>query len=242
MAGSAAQIASILLLWYPKLKQKSFSRALLEKHSAYFNLLDQLKDPSCPVCTQTRLSLKSFLDSYLYEGVNDDSHWNALSAAGGWCAVHARHLESFSDGLAVSLFYRHEIRKRLNALGVQGKKPGFFSKKTSKTPCPACTYQAEVESGQIHLLSLSLGEAEFWKAFEAHPGLCLPHVQDTLLQLKGPVHENFKSLAIAKLETLCLELDEIVKKSDYRNTERMGSAGDAWKRALSRVYGLAYTT
>jgi len=40
-----------------------------------------------------------------------------------------------------------------------------------------------------------------------------------------------------KLEALCLELDEIVRKSDYRNDEKMGLEGDAWKRALSRVYG-----
>lgn len=218
------------------------SRVILEKHTAYFNLLDQLKDRACPVCVQTRLSLKSFLDSYLYEGVNDDSHWNNLSAAGGWCACHARILENFSDGLAVSLFYRHEIRKRLNVLGKEAKKGGFFSKKKEKPPCPACVYQIEVESGQIHLLSLSLGESEFWRAFEEHPGLCLPHTQGVLMHLEGSEAEKFKVLALGKLESLCAELDEIVKKHDYRNTEKMGAEGDAWKRALSRVYGLSYST
>jgi hypothetical protein len=214
----------------------------LEKHSAYFNLLDQLKDPSCPVCAQTRLSMKNFLDSYLYEGVNDDSHWNALSAAGGWCASHARQLEGFSDGLAISLFYRHEIRKRVASLGSRPQKTGFFSKNKKIPPCPGCVYQGEVETGQIHLLALSLGEEDFWTAFEAHLGLCLPHTQATLQRLKGPQAEKFKALAGAKLEALCAELDEIVRKNDYRNTQKMGAEGDAWKRALSRVYGLAYTT
>jgi len=156
----------------------------LEKHTSYFNLLEQLKDASCPICSQAAESVQSFLDTYLYEGVNDDTNWNRLSAAGGWCARHGKQMEGFSDGLAVALFYRFEIRKRIKNLG-ERKAGGWFSKRAAQAPCPACVYQAEIEASQAHLLSRALGEAEFVAAMEKHPGLCLPHVESVLRQMKG---------------------------------------------------------
>jgi hypothetical protein len=211
----------------------------LEKHTSYYNLLEQLKDRACPVCEQARKSVQSFLDTYLYEGVNDDTNWNRLSAAGGWCARHAGQMEAFSDGLAVALFYRHEIRKRIQELGAK-KEGGWFSKKELKPPCPACVTQAEIEASQAHLLARAFEEPEFKAALEAHPGLCLPHAEAVLRQLKGAPAEAFKALSATQLEALCAELDEIVKKSDYRNLEKMGSEGDSWRRALARVYGPHY--
>ena len=147
-------------------------------------------------------------------------------------------LEGFSDGLAVS--FRHEIRKRVETLGKPLPRKGFFSNK-KPAPCPACSYEHEIESGQVHLFSNALGEAEFAAALEAHPGLCLPHGNAALGLLKGDAREAFKKLAASKLEALCLELDEIVKKNDYRNSQKMGPEADAWKRALRRVYGPDYS-
>lgn len=212
----------------------------MEKHTSYYNLLEQIKDPSCPICAQAAKSVQSFLDTYLYEGVNDDSNWNRLSAAGGWCARHGRQMEGFSDGLAVALFYRHEIRKRASRLGEKAA-TGWFSKKAATPPCPACVYQAEIEASQAHLMSRALAEPEFKSAMDSHPGLCLPHGDAVLRQMAGPDAEAFKKSFAAKLEALCLELDEIVKKSDYRNDQKMGAEGDAWKRALARVYGPQYS-
>jgi hypothetical protein len=211
----------------------------LEKHTAYYNLLEQLKDSACPICSQAEKSVQKFLDSYLYEGVNDDRNWNRLSAAGGWCSRHARQLEGFSDGLAVALFYRHEIRKRIQSLG-ERKETGWFSKKSSIPPCPACIYQDEIEAGQAHLLVQSLGEEEFQTVFRNHPGLCLPHTTAVLGNLRGDEALRYQKSASEKLEALCVELDEIVSKSDYRASDKMGSSGDAWKRALARVYGPNY--
>jgi hypothetical protein len=212
----------------------------LEKHTSYYNLLGQLKDFACPVCAQAKKSLRNFLDSYLYEGVNDNTNWLRLSAAGGWCARHARQMEGFSDGLAVALFYRQEIRKRAAALG--GKKVGsaWFVKKAPAPACPACLYQAEIEAVQLQLLSQALDEPEFAAAFDPHPGLCLPHSEGLLARLKGEAGQRYKAQAAAKLEALCLELDEIVRKSDYRSQEKMGAEGDAWKRALARIHGPDY--
>jgi hypothetical protein len=215
----------------------------LEKHTAYFNLLEQLKQPGCPVCAQLKKSLRGFLDSYLYEGVTDDANWNRLSASGGWCARHAHDLEGFSDGLAVALYYRFEIRKRIKNLDHGSAAESFWSRVfgTKKAlPCPGCVYEEELESGQISMIASAAGEPEFWAAFEKHPGLCLPHSLGTLRRLSGEGRRKYLAQASSSLEALCAELDGIVEKSDYRSKEKMGAEGDAWKRALRRLYGPQY--
>jgi hypothetical protein len=208
----------------------------LEKHTSYFNLLEQLKDPACPICVQVYKSLQRFLDTYLYEGVNDDTNWNRLSACGGWCSRHGRQLEAFSDGLAVALFYRHEIRKRIKNLG-EKKSKGWFAATPAAPPCPACVYQSEVESVQIRLFCSAWSESEFRQAMESHPGLCLPHIEAALSQMPSAQAGEFKAQSSLKLEALCRELDTMVAKSDYRSEGRMGAEGGAWKRALRRVFG-----
>lgn len=213
--------------------------SLVEKHTSYFNLLEQLKDPSCPICTQVKKSVQGFLDGYLYEGVNDDSNWNRLTAAKGWCSRHARDLEGFSDGLAVALFYRHLMRKSWAAPAAPPG-TGWFRRKSDPTPCPACSYQGEIEAGQVKLFASALGEAEFIQAAAAHPGLCLPHAQGVIAGLKGGDQAHYRELSGRQLEALMLELDEIVKKNDHRSLEKMGKEGDAWKRALRRYYGPQY--
>ncbi|MES2202108.1 MAG: hypothetical protein V4498_07650 [candidate division FCPU426 bacterium] len=219
----------------------------MEKHSAYFKLLERLHAPECAICAAVRSSLHTFLDSYLYEGVTDDTNWNRLSAAGGWCPRHARQMEGFSDGLAVSLFYRHLIRKRIATLGKGSPTPGrpffaspWFGREGKPEPCPGCLHQAEVEAGQVRVFASALGEEEFWKELEAHSGLCLSHSESVLAALQEPLLSRFKELSGRQLELLCAELDEIVRKSDTRTNEGMGSQGDAWKRALRRCYGPQY--
>ena len=209
----------------------------MEKHTSYYNLLEQLAGQACPICAQVHKSLQGFLDTYLYEGVTDDTNWNRLSAAGGWCARHAQQLEGFSDGLAVALFYGHEIRKRIGKLNA---KKAWFKRQAPLSPCPGCAYQADIEASLAHMIAQSMAEPEFKAAFEAHAGLCLPHSEAVLARMKGQPARDFSVLASRQLERLCAELDEIVKKSDYRNTEKMGAEGDAWKRALRRVYGPHY--
>jgi len=208
----------------------------MEKHTPYFNLLDQLKaaPADCALCASLRSSLKSYLDTYLYEGVNDDTNWNRLAAAGGWCGRHGAELESFSDGLAVALFYRFLLRRDKSLAASQGS---WFKKAAKPDPCPACAHESQLEEGLAKLFSGAWEHDEFRAAFEAGSGLCLPHQQAVALQLPPRSANSFVAANAAKTEALCLELDEIVRKSDHRSSEKMGSEGDAWKRALRRALG-----
>jgi hypothetical protein len=221
--------------------------AAMEKHTAYYNLLDQARKPGCPLCGQVLASLKAYLDSYLYESVTAPEVWDRLTAAGGYCAAHNRQLEAFSDGLAVSLFYRHLLRRDLKLLAQAG--PGLGQRllgRLRRAPkpafCPACLHQAEAEAQALRLLAQALEEPEFWAAWKARPGrpgegLCLPHLR-AVLPLLGARKAELLALEQGRLEALALEMDEYVRKSDHACSEKMGAEGDAWRRALQAYRGL----
>jgi len=221
--------------------------APMEKHTAYFNLLDQARKPGCPVCAQVQASLRAYLDSYLYESVTSPEVWDRLAAASGYCAAHSRQLEAFSDGLAVSLFYRHLLRRDIQALpaaapGLKQRLSQALGRAPQAQPCPACIHQSEAEAQQLRLLGQALEEPEFWAAWKAQPGrpgegLCLGHLR-AVLPLCGERQAELKALESARLEALAREMDEYVRKSDHSCSEKMGAEGDAWRRALQAYRGL----
>jgi hypothetical protein len=210
----------------------------MEKHTAYYNLIEQLAEPGCPVCEQVTQSMRAFLDSYLYESVNDRDGWNRLVASDGYCARHCSMMEDFSDGLAVSLFYGHLYKERLKQLGKK-EKNGFWGFKKARQRCPGCEYEAEIEAGQIRLFIQAMGQEEFLKAYENCDGLCLLHTRQAC-EAGGAPLQTLKTQAEKKLGPLIAEMDEYVRKSDHRNTEKMGSEGDGWRRALKKFHGIRY--
>ena len=76
---------------------------MAEKHSPYFNLKDAFKEKHCPICYLARKAVTRYLDSLLYEGVNDHGLRNALRKSNGFCQKHFWQLVSFSDGLGTTI-------------------------------------------------------------------------------------------------------------------------------------------
>jgi hypothetical protein len=218
----------------------------MEKHTAYYNLLDQLRKPGCPVCAQVQASIKAYLDTYLYESVTSPEIWDRLVACGGYCAAHNRQLEAYSDGLAVSLFYRHLLRRDLKAMAQKPPSLGQrlrarWRRRPQPEICPACRQQAEMEAQQLRLLGQALPEAEFWAAWQAQPGrpgegICLDHLRAALPQA-GVRQAELAKFEFARFEALAAEMDEYVRKSDHNCSEKMGAEGDAWRRALQAYRG-----
>ena len=223
----------------------------MEKHSAYYNLLEQLRLPDCPVCALASHAVDGLLVRYLDESVVHEDSWDRLKAAGGWCARHGRKLQDHGDGLAVSLFYGHLLGEEARLLeagrpgptapgegaATKGWLQGLGAK--AKPPCPACAVEADTEGTEVRLLALGLEESEFWQALQAHPGLCVGHGRAVLSQA-GPRKEDFARWQASRLSALAAELELFVRKSDHDSKEAMGAEADAWQRALRRYYGVRF--
>ena len=227
----------------------------MEKHTAYYELLKQLGQPDCPICALAHRRTHAFLERYLDEGVVHEDTWDRLAAAGGWCGRHAQEIEGFDDGLAVSLFYGHLLKRRMDALHA-GKAllphpPGAVQASTLlgrlrgdavQLECPACAIEHETERTQAHLVAKALDESEAVAAMAAHPGFCLGHVDLVLQRADDKHHAAFRAQQSKKLQALADELELFVRRSEHPSTSpgqaEFGAERDAWKRALKRYYGL----
>jgi hypothetical protein len=224
----------------------------MEKHTAYYELLKQLAQPACPICALAARRTHAFLERYLDEGVVHEDTWDRLVASGAWCGRHARKIEGFDDGLALSIFYGYLLKKKVAALASgqgllpeapgQASAPGILDRlrgRQGQLQCPACGIEHETERTQAHLLAKALEEPEALAALQAHPGLCLAHV-DLVLERAVTVHKAaFAAQQGAKLQVLADELELFVRHSEHGATEPIGTERDAWKRALQRYYGLS---
>ncbi len=76
-------------------------------------------------------------------------------------------------------------------------------------------------------------------ALQSSAGLCLPHLLGTLEQVREEsLFEGLLSIHRSKLEQLRAEMDEFIRKSDYREFGAgFGPEGDAWLRAIALITG-----
>lgn len=227
------------------------------KHTAYYNLREALARSAasgpghCPLCDLAAKAVASYLDSLLYESVNDPSLRQDIREARGLCNEHAWQLQTLSGGaLGIALIYRDVLETVLQLIR-QGKyrrsQPLALQRLAGtaelvavlvpQRECPACRHQHVVEDVYLGTLIDALGEEDMRSAFRASSGLCLPHFRHAL-QLVGS-EAAFNRLV--ELETTCLErldadLNEFIRKQDYRFAhEPIGQEGDAWRRAIGQM-------
>jgi hypothetical protein len=84
-----------------------------------------------------------------------------------------------------------------------------------------------------------LGEEEFRRALQSAGGLCLVHL-DRASTATRDAHalERLWEVQSASMQALLEELNEFIRKHDYRFTgEGMGMEGNSWIRAIEMVVG-----
>jgi hypothetical protein len=146
----------------------------VERHINFFELEKAAGKPGCPLCRIVAGRAERYMDNLLFEHVSDRAFRAAYRVAGGFCAYHSRHLESFRDGLAVAILGRDILEDRLEAFAT-----GKFRK--PKAPCPVCLEQDRIETEYLGFLAGSGGdgrdEDDLRAVFTASDGLCAPHYE-----------------------------------------------------------------
>ncbi len=107
---------------------------MTEKHVNYFALEKACEKPGCPLCTIVSERGARYIDNMLFEHVSDRGFRAKYRAAGGFCPVHAKNLDSYRDGLAVAILGYDILSDSLPSL-----------KKTKRTLSGLCrdgTYRA----------------------------------------------------------------------------------------------------
>ena len=232
---------------------------------SYFDLLDACNLPGCPVCRLASEIVQNYLDANLYENVNDPDTQAALRRSKGYCHAHSWLLTktSASPALGVAILYRQAAQEVLEALGpprsgdipqadsassggrARRKSSGVFDnilgRLKPQAHCPACAHRDKMIEFILKTMleALDRGDDRLRSGLAASDGLCLPHLRRVLeLSQSQPASDFLRRQAGEKLAALIGELNEFIRKNDYRFTgEGMGKEGDSWRRILAWMAG-----
>jgi hypothetical protein len=101
-----------------------------------------------------------------------------------------------------------------------------------------CAERPRVEAPLIAGLLRNFGDDEFAVAFEACGGLCRVHLVNTLRAADSPTARTLAARQAASWRRLEAELDEFIRKHDYRfQGEVLEAERDVWRRALRLTSG-----
>jgi hypothetical protein len=211
---------------------------------------------TCAVCQLTSRSVTRWLRAFLAEYVNDTATRETVRRAGGFCAAHTRQLAALGDSLAIAILYSDLARLTRERWDQSTKKNRFTksltfflgrwrifkpSSASLPAPCPACVAENEAQTRYVTSLAdgLSkegLSKTGVWEAMQANGGLCVPHIQQIMTHATPDAALRLLQLETQRLSDLQAELEEIVRKNDYRfRGETWGAEKDAWRRALDKL-------
>ncbi len=191
----------------------------------------------CPACSTAELAATSYIRGVLADGINDPELRAQWRHEGGLCAQHWQLLSrADSPALPAAILARDLLERglRTSATGADNRpRTGFAGLATRSAPkgraCPACAIAVKSEKlalGRLNRLRLPASGLGDTRGF-----VCLAHLE----QLRN---EPLRQAVLERLEAMLDELDEFVRKSDYRFAdEAKGDERDAWVRAIRVLSG-----
>jgi hypothetical protein len=235
---------------------------------SYYDIIEACGQPGCPLCRIVENVGFRFLTASLHGGdVTDPEIRAKYSQSMGFCHRHAWLLPQTGGGakLGIAIIYRDFINQVDQALArAKYTPPGSLSLTRAQEklnrrqpatataalvkslqpakPCPACAQETELETLALTtLLDFLPADKRLLTAFKSAGGLCLPHLRRALeLARSESAFTLLVAIAREKLVNLEAELDEFVRKHDYRyQHEKFEAEGDSWARALARMVGEA---
>lgn len=220
-------------------------------------------EPACALCRLVRSSVERGIQTLFSEFVNDPKVRDGWRRSGGFCTEHAVLAAALGDALGVAILYadlarlareklqtpqRSDVKFRISNLGrYVGSHFRWRGKSTHlpsfQSPCTACVLKAEAGARYAAALAAGLSretggqtDEAVWEALEAGDRLCLNHLQQTLTFAASAANQRLREWEIQRLAALEAELEEIVRKNDYRfRGELWGAERDAWLRALDKL-------
>jgi hypothetical protein len=233
-----------------------------EGATSFFELRDALAGSGCALCHLKTQSADGFLGSLLWESVNDPAKRREIRLARGFCYEHSWALVRASASVGVAIITRDVLQSLLASLenasfdapprwslrrvreATSAKLPSMATKNLiaqlgPQSPCPACVWAAKMEDIYLETLLRNLNQDGLEDEYRASDGLCLPHLRRALTQVrKKAVYDTLVSAQRGVWEKLIGQLDESIRKSDYRHLDEVwGEEAGAWLRGIAALVG-----
>jgi hypothetical protein len=219
----------------------------------FYDLLDQLAEPGCAVCTLVRRDADKLMDTLLYEQVVDPPTHDHLRASRGFCAEHGARITEYRNALGVCILVDQALDEVLKILAhtparsarsfgglLAGTDSALARKLEPARPCLVCEAQARAEAHYAAALALHLNDTRMEEAYRVSDGLCLPHFMLTLDRAANPdVAQKLAAIQRGIWARLKAQLEEFMRKSDAVRArgEAMDLESDSWRRAVQLLGG-----
>lgn len=208
------------------------SRTILTAH-----LDEALEQGICPICYLTSEAEYRYLDTLLYEKMNNGAIRAALARSRGFCRYHTYRLieiGGYGTNVKLAILYKdlvHAMADEVNALKERGSQG-----QEAQEGCPACRIVADTERPHAHVLLASLRYEEGREAYQRSFGLCMPHFFGIYGAAPRETRAFLKEDQRARLEALADDLGEFIRKSVVKD-EAFGAERDAWQRVIHQYAG-----
>jgi hypothetical protein len=186
-----------------------------------FEVRDALGQPGCAVCRLALRSNQQYLRAVAYEQVNDPPLRQELRLSGGFCNPHAfQWLRDAHNVLGTALIYRDVLQSTARDLATTPQSTrllrGLRGRAEKRRTCPACRNVAEAEARYLQALLNSADADRYTRTrVDASDGLCRRHAM-AAARAGGPGAERIVSRTQQVVQALVDDLDEVIRKEDYR--------------------------
>jgi hypothetical protein len=231
------------------------------KYITFFRLVEACDRPGCPVCHCLLVDARQYLNTLLYEQVNDPDTRRRLHASWGFCNWHAWMLREGSDpAFGTAIMYedflraaierfegtRHHVADGppsllgwLGRLGRRGARSPLAELYRRRAPCPGCTLIAESETHYVRIALQYIDDPAFDSAYQRSAGLCVRHVLHALeVDVSTAKTQRLVSRTCPKWLELRRDLHGFIEKHDYKKRQPFTEAeSTAYLRALEVLSG-----
>ncbi len=199
--------------------------------ASYHELIDALRF-GCPVCVVVGRRIQRWIDTLLYEHVNDGPIRVRLRRSLGFCNRHAWLVRAAGDALGQVTIYEDILT--VAAQQLQGGRlplPG--------SECILCQEEAAVRRAAIDEFVRHLHDDELQARYRESTGLCLVHLGDALAHADdAALRTELLQVEYQKVVGIVGDLAELKRRQDWRLAGRPpGRERDAWDRAIEKLRG-----
>jgi len=206
-----------------------------EKHSNYFELIEALHQPSCAICQLSEKSVTRYIETLLYENVNDPSTRKRLRRSYGFCPHHARIALAQQDAFGLGIIYADLLGNALNSIA-----NGQWQNIEIAQHCPVCETAIESAERSLHTMIQYFGESDFQQALQTAGPVCWEHFSKLIAMSKNlQLRQQIIKWELEKLEVLQTNLAEFLRKHDYQFRQEGFKEAErsAWLRAMEFFVG-----
>ncbi len=206
------------------------------KFVGYNELLKILEMKDCPVCFMIRRSIRYTLSVEFIEELTVPEFREPVRASLGFCKEHSEYVRRAArnnlQAMGIAIVYEDLLHIHQEAFN-EGR---IIS---ASERCPLCSLQQDIESYALQLVADYCDDQEFQQHYERAGGVCLPHLQEILLMTQGTAHEFLVQSHVGKIQQMTEELDEFIRKHDYRFKDEAMTEGEShsWQYAVRFVTG-----